>query len=389
MYPSYNSSNSSHSEYDNMDNSSSAGGGGRSSTAVHNLYNLHTHRTSRYDSCDELKTPSPSSSTPAAATGEYYDSFTDAGERVPVPAPPAHILAAQQAAAAAAAHQQAGGLDTSHSTSSSSLPLHPQHPGGDLPELTPSRFGSKRESHSDYRDSPYQIVDMPPPPSALHSQYLPPPQPAREQAYQAYQGQDSGGQQQEYGIPSGTPHPSANIPYIDSSQSSLTSSTSSAAVAPQYPYRGPTAAGSADSSPAYTPQYQSDPPAPPHHSNAATPTGVDGSTVTKYQNYVEVSKPFEMADAYKYSERRRKQHQHPASSPSPHQSPYLPRAAHHLSNSRPASPYTDSAASSSSTGFPTPPNNSSQQQRAATFSPRHTPYTPTTPDNNQTPQQHR
>ena len=335
MYPSYtqptHSSNSSQSEYDNLE-------GQQHPPAVHNLYNLNTHRTSRYDSCDELKSPASASSEEQS---EYYDSFIEG--RVPVPAPPAHILQQQQ--------QQ--GQDSVNSG---------QGDQGSLQELTPSRFGSKRESHSDYRDSPYQIVDMPPPPANLQyrDQDLPPP--PREAYY------DGGGTvgHQEYGIPSSTevPHQPGNIPYIDSSQSSLASSGSV-----QYPYRGQGGYESDPSSPAYPPvthvPTQSPYEAYPPHSGNTPPPPRETVSVTKYQNYVEVSKPFEMADAYKYSERRRKQ-QHSASQ-SPQASPYLPRA-HGQQHSRPASPYTDYNTSSQRQAYP------------AHTSPRHAAYTATTPD---------
>lgn len=223
MYPTYkvSSAASSQSEYDNVDI--------QPQVPLHNLYNLNSHRTSRYDSCDELKSPPPEVASPADEA--------------------------------------------------------------DMEALTPSRFGSKRESHSDYRDSPYYS-----------------PEPAGE-----------------YGIPaapSATPLPPGTIPFIDSSHSSLTSSASSA-MAPPYPYHGPVEPSSHPTSPVYTPTY-----------NANYSGGGDVS-VTKYQNYVEVSKPFEMADVYKYSERRRRQQRH---TPSPHQSPYLPRAAnaHHTAYAAPA-----------------------------------------------------
>ena len=57
--------------------------------------------------------------------------------------------------------------------------------------------------------------------------------------------------------------------------------------------------------------------------NMESPTGQQqqNMTVTKYQNYVEVSKPFEMADFYKYSEKLRRQRVGDSPGPNRLQSP--------------------------------------------------------------------
>ena len=332
------SSNSSQSEYDNI----MAG-----QPAPHNLYNINTNRTSRYDSNDDiLKSPE--------TDGEGYDSFEQHSSGAGRPSLAKHSSlegAVYKQDPVPEVYGVSGYSSLERNTSRTSQVVEDE-----LNELTPSRFGSKRESHSDYRDSHYQIVDMPPPPSHLQypGEFPPPPKEAYSRGYGGEEGGGDSGHK-EYGISSTSGGGSGNIPYIDSSQSSLTSSASSV---PPYPYTG-RYDGGAGQQPQQPPppqpqqqQHQQSPydstgyPSSPQGTYSDSTPSPGSVSVTKYQNYVEVSKPFEMADVYKYSERRRRQRvsdQGPSSPGSRGQSPYMPRATHfntqqQPSRSRPGSP---------------------------------------------------
>lgn len=295
-----------------------------------NLYNVNTHRTAHYSSADELKSPEEG--------GEpYYDGDQGSGippQRYPQPG-------------AGGEGRRYGSLDrNAHLTDYN------------FAELSPSKFGSKRESHSDYRDSVYpdgtehgQYVDyMPPLPSSAGFE-VPQAPPAANYPPQQSQGRVRRLQQEFEGYMDKTPTQTertasgTNLPYIDSSSShsSLHSAASNPHQQHWYDSRDSNSNGAVrQQAPPRTPQFES-PPTPfvqeytPENTNShvhspQTESPQHPMTVTKHQGYVEVSKPFEMSDFYKYSERLRKQ-RHSEGSPGPTtptgvQSPYVARATH-------------------------------------------------------------
>ena len=235
------------------------GGGGEQQEEAHNLYNLNQHSTYQYSSTDELQSPRGSP---------------------PLPPPPPD--------------------------NNGDVPyVAYDSPGADsLSELTPSRFGSKRESHADQADSLYDfdspvagfmhgyssfrsvhdadVTYRPPPPPhsgastpddcrprPVRQQGPPPPPAGHTLAYQ----------------PSPPPYHRTDRTYLKAaSASALPYQTSHASLPSPYPAVAAAAAAAA----ACRPLAETRPPA-----NA-------------YTSHVEVSKPFEMADFYKYSERLRR-----------------------------------------------------------------------------------
>ena len=177
-----------------------------------------------------------------------------------------------------------------------------QQSGEYLDDLTPSRFGCKRDSMTDYRDvNPYNKDDQQ---HSVNRDY----DISEEQTHGDIYGDlshDYVGQQYSYEPYNYDPH--ATHPYMNLSSGD-----------PRQWYEGVTSpqgqryedAGGRDA-PYYNHdhanyQHQGAPPCQP------PVDGVGGGdpqsrTVTRYQGYVEVSKPFEMSDFYKYSERLRRQ----------------------------------------------------------------------------------
>ena len=340
---------------------------------VHNMYNLSLNSTSRYESSDELKPPSYQS--------ESYDSF-------PQERPPSGRVGGIP---------RTNSFDSTHSSvrGGGGNPYHPYNshtgnypPGITLPdtrpgiphrqddemseisisELTPSRFGSKRDSHTDRRDSPYYTGDS----NMSHrkdfnhpGQYYPTSQ-GINNTPQSYSGQQGEGHY---------PHtPNTTGPYSDTSHH-YQQASGNPNIRDNAVVSSPTGYGYEETqlqrnqsgalrqvqteqsgalrqqAPPTMPQFESppphfirqDPPLPnnhgnypasqttttPHHQHSQQPqhslsytespeqshpqhSGLSQNrappvTVMKYsKNYVEVSKPFEMADVYKYSEKIRK-----------------------------------------------------------------------------------
>lgn len=390
-----------------------------SNELTHNLYNLNLNRTSCYKSTDELKQQSPVTS---GHSSEHYDSFPASQQQQYNPqyhpGNPSHAnhvrglprtgsfedrgSATSQYDGYYSHQHHHGSLDREKRLAEQQQQHQPDHMI--IPELIPSKFGSKRESHSDRRDSPY--YNGPGATAAntagLHDGAAP---------YASYSSTGTGRHHHHQ-----QPVPAAagiggSIPFIDSSHSSLTSSASSN----NYYYDG---AGNAASSsaanaaprqqnPPSTPQFESPPvtvlrhesPQPHHHHYSQAPhgyespqiqpppnpAGLPNMTVTKYSNFVEVSKPFEMADVYKYSEKIRKTRNgsdngpnSPAhssasgSSSARAQSPMLTRAVHVTSSSRSrsASPLPPSGHHGGS-GDHTKQYLSSQYHAAAANAPSH------------------
>ncbi len=273
------------------------------------MYNINSTSTSRYDSCDELK------STDSEGEGDQYNQ---------------HMLPWSKHGSLEGAYRRRHGSGDQHEGGYRSLERNPAS-SIVLPELRPSKYGSKRESTLEYNDSQYQMmppppppettmhlpghhggesdVDLPPPPPPLqgvnpysyhedpyssHSHRLPTEDPQSmshmNQAQQTYQG---GG----YPPPgqTDTPH------WYESGIHSGAEQTNNPKPLRQQP-------------PPRTPVYESPPTmsfvqqAPPVEQQTYSQVeSQQQMTVTKFQSYVEVSKPFEMSDFYKYSEKLRKQ----------------------------------------------------------------------------------
>ncbi len=190
-----------------------------------------------------------------------------------------------------------------------------------LPELQPSKYGSKRESTADppgHYEGPEQggggfytgadsdsDLPPPPPPIAYGSGYgdgyagsgsaYPPPPPLHQgvelQRHPGDGGSVTGGQYAKFA--NGTPAQW----YESGIKSGGGGAEQPAQIRQQNPPRTPVF----ENPPMQF--VQQEPPPPQQTYNPET----QQMTVTKFQSYVEVSKPFEMSDFYKYSEKLRKQ----------------------------------------------------------------------------------
>ena len=323
-FPTFTSQSSSRSEYDNVNGS--AGGQERQARSneevIHNLYNVNTHSVQTYASTDELKS-------------ESYDDYDESectrggGGRVPLK------HGSFDSAYELRMCGEGGCYDDCTSCYGVSLE---RNSSLRLSNLTPSKFGSKRESHTDYKDSAFPYVDVGSSggDAANISDYM-------ARAYPHLQ-------PEEYG---GNGHVTqSGVPIIDGLVSRATTNWMSE-----------------------------------RHGTPSCPAqfvvggGADGATmdpshhVKQGSNYVEVSKPFEMADFYKYSERLRKQRvsagssiasDSPVPTPQRQASPFTQRTApagggyqnpppyiaptsptsQQSSRSRPHSPYSSSSLSS-------------------------------------------
>ena len=238
---------------------------------VHNMYNINTHQTMRYDSADELK------------DNESDDmAYTNESQRLHLPCKHGSLEGAYRRRS----RDFEGQMNRAGSLEDDLM----------LPSLAPSKFGSKRESTADYRDSEHHTGSLPHPPrsresdtdSVSHSssstQDFPPPprellvgEGNEDSGFASYEGNPGYHDQMWYevGEPSG---------------------------------------GLRQQPPPHTPQFESPPPTTiqqdqlyQHDSRKQMRSPQQVMTVTKYQSYVEVSKPFEMSDFYKYSEKLRKQ----------------------------------------------------------------------------------
>jgi len=346
MYPTFttrsHSASSNQSEYDNY-NGAGAGSNRQHVSRVeqeNNLYNVNTYATTRYDSTDELKSPPP--------TSEEYDSYYE-GHRWP--SKHGSLEGAYKRSQSQEPDGRHYGSLERNSSRTSSYSSQPD-PNVMLDELTPSKFGCKRESVTDSRDSPYQPVEMPPFPSNP-----------------AYHGHSHHPQYAHHNHGDGDPaQHNTSIPFIDSSQQSVNSSGSSNS---PYWYESQ---GSImrQQAPPHTPQFES-PPTPAIQQEVMQMPHYDGTSaasqesplsqqqkvmhVMKYQNYVEVSKPFEMSDFYKYSERIRKQRHSEQHSPG--------------SGGQTASPRHSSVSSQGGGGPPPPSGQSRSRPTSRPSSPSH------------------
>ena len=273
---------------------------------MHNMYNVSTNQTVHYNSADELGKALSSDDLLNDIEGNEHLS------RIRLPSKHGSLEGAYRR------RSQSGDVSHIHRYASQEQNLGHQH--FIMPHLVPSRFGSKRESTADYRDSMYppddytvynmaDVDEMSHSGSSVRDDYsndFPPPPPPHEMNHLDDYGQldDSVRDQsvQEDGNSNG-------LPYMDSTMPphSVLSPTGGQ----WYPNDLP---GSVRQQPApHTPQTEG-PPQPyaqdAYDSDAMSPsveTPPHLMTVTKYQSYVEVSKPFEMSDFYKYSEKLRRQ----------------------------------------------------------------------------------
>ena len=276
------------------------------------MYNIQSLSTCRYDSGDELKSNSSVNTD---------DEFTEEHPHSSLRFPSKH-----------------GSLDRRRHDSGE------QHEGGYrslernksapiiLPELQPSKYGSKRESTAEYNDSKFHLVemppeggivfqgysagesdtDLPPPPPPIAHQYgpgphgdgsYPPPPPAMHGDCGYPPPPPHHVEQRQPGDGSGKYHPSGYPPGgVD--QQWYESGIKSGADSTEPQVR--------QANPPRTPVFETPPlqfvqQDPPPMQQTYAHTESQQMTVTKFQSYVEVSKPFEMSDFYKYSEKLRKQ----------------------------------------------------------------------------------
>ena len=279
---------------------------------LHNMYNIQSLSTCRYDSGDELK--SNSSMTD--------DEFADEHPQTSLRYPSKHGSLDRRRHGSGEQHE--GGYRSLERNSSAPIIL---------PELQPSKYGSKRESTTEYNDAKFHLVEMPqdggivfqgysagesdtdlppppppiaqqyghgpygdgsyppPPPSAMHSGNYPPPPPPHH------------GEQRQPGDGSGS-HPASGYSQSGIDQQWYESGIKSGAESSGHQMK--------QANPPRTPVYETPPlqfvqQDPPPVQQTYAHTESQQMTVTKFQSYVEVSKPFEMSDFYKYSEKLRKQ----------------------------------------------------------------------------------
>ena len=277
MYPTFSmrsqSQSSNQSEYDNVSSGYSSRSrveedGCPSRETTHNLYNINTTQTMRYDSADELKTPEEMEER----------SFSEShSERLRLPSKHGSLDGAYNK------RRAPGSLELSRY---GSLEGQLSDTSGQEADL---KYGGKPDA--EYSDSVAPLTEgmthlgrdsesdsMSQSGSSTHEY---PRVAYREQAYssgQTYQSYES-----YSSVTSGTPH------WYESD---------SPTVARQQP-------------PPHTPQYevptQTFVQEQAQYTREAVNIPQQQMTVTKYQSYVEVSKPFEMSDYYKYSEKLRKQ----------------------------------------------------------------------------------
>ena len=305
----------------------------------HNMYNISSSNTTHYNSADELKSPEEMK--------EYYDSFREDGYN--------QAYSPAKQAEWSEPYKRAGSTEPEPAGHYGSLDRNiPPLPHTQESDLEPTKFGSKRESHSDYKESVYHMEGMGDP--RMHpvsgggyetstGHYIPPAQGQQTAGYlpgtpAAPHGHST--PEHQPGYPPPPPHPAphgtpshgsqsqvsqstSSLPYIDSSssQSSIHSAASHHWNDPRDFAKGrfnshtpimnnveSPPIRSAPSSVSWqggrVPQQDTGPSGEPDGGGEYQPPQ-NNMTITKFQSYVEVSKPFEMSDFYKYSEKLRKQ----------------------------------------------------------------------------------
>ncbi|XP_046363491.2 FERM domain-containing protein 4A-like isoform X4 [Haliotis rufescens] len=269
------SHSSNQSEYDNMKHAGRLEGSLDSGfSSANNMYNINSQRTSHYESTDHLKT---------TANPNYQgDGVLD--DRLNLPSKHGSLDGAYRKA-----QQKYNSLERN---------TRQEHPGNDpnLPELTPSRFGSKRESQTEYEYDPPShrssiMVEVP-----VH--------------HEEHSGNRGDGQtyysEKHFWQEAAPTDPSPIVRSPEPERKDNAGRSESPHVDQCYSPRG--FEGSYTRSERYV--Y----PAPSDQSGNArvresqpSPQSSSLVTVTRLQPHMEVSKPYEMADFYKYSERLRRQ----------------------------------------------------------------------------------
>ena len=227
--------------YENMPNSQAAARTlhyeNNEPVQTHNMYNITSQNMMRYDSGDELKDGVHVNNQGVLSDGESYN-------RPKYGSLEGHYRNRQKEFN----EQRFGSLERNRSS-----PIL-------LPELTPSRFGSKRESTCDHKDSicPYPENCL----NNVHPQFYVGDHHSNGSTVGGSYGQDNVSTDQYY--PQNIRHEMNR-----------------------------------------TPQYQ--PSHNPYYQETNNTTESPNLKVKTHQGVVEMSKPFEMSDFYKYSERIRKQ----------------------------------------------------------------------------------
>ena len=250
-----------------------------------NLYNISTTRTCHYESGDELEKPDPE--------GTVYES--DLWDQPPpsaMPNPTSHQHHyGNSPQHGANQNQNHGSLDSSyrhrHYSNDNELRRHAslEHNLAEShEELTPSRFGSKRESAVNYNN--YPATDSNTNNSYPGSQRHP------------------GGPGYTQGAGSPGVHPGVTPTHPGAMQTPGNYGYDRQAYPANY------ANNYQQQQPPRTPQFEAPPVSFTHQEYlplTMNATNNPSMTVTTRQNHVEMSKPFEMSDFYKYSEKFRKQ----------------------------------------------------------------------------------
>ncbi|XP_046577028.1 uncharacterized protein LOC124284940 [Haliotis rubra] len=284
MYPTLNSrsrsSSSNQSEYDNMKQAGRLEGSVDSGfSSANNMYNINSQRTSHYESTDHLKmTANPN----YQGEGVYDD-------RLNLPSKHGSLDGAYRKA-----QQKYNSLERNS---------RQEHPGNDpnLPELTPSRFGSKRESQTEYEYDP---------PSHRSSIMVEVPVHHEEHSGNRGDGNRGDGRtyysEKQFWQEAAPTDPSPIVRSPEPERKDNAGRSESPQVDQCYSPRG--FEGSYTRSERYVYPASSD-----QSGNARlresqpSPQSSSLVTVTRLQPHMEVSKPYEMADFYKYSERLRRQ----------------------------------------------------------------------------------
>ncbi|XP_050412007.1 FERM domain-containing protein 4A isoform X3 [Patella vulgata] len=283
MYPTLTnrsqSSSSNQSEYDNMKTGGRLEGSLDSGfSSANNMYNINSQRTSHYNSMDKLKSPTHS--------GQRADQY----DRINLTTKHGSLEGAYRKKGSQGQGQGQG--QKYGSLERNKKPDQSERCDAPLPELRPSRYGSKRESASEYSDpetptpQSMRMVEVPVQHETAESHYYTTKQFLYGDSY-------SGSEQSTVGM---SPRHDRNLHDRSAEQC----------------YSPRTYEGSfprTDRRP-YSPGYD-------HNTSSSSsvnrmetqPSSSKLVTVTRYQPQTEVTKPYELSDFYKYSEKLRRKRQ--------------------------------------------------------------------------------
>ncbi|XP_067683373.1 FERM domain-containing protein 4A-like isoform X6 [Haliotis asinina] len=274
------SHSSNQSEYDNMKQAGRLEGSLDSGfSSANNMYNINSQRTSHYESTDHLKM----STNPNYQGEGVYD------DRLNLPSKHGSLDGAYRKA-----QQKYNSLERNS---------RQDHPGNDpnLPELTPSRFGSKRESQTEYEYDP---------PSHRSSIMVEVPVHHEEHSGNRGDGNRGDGRtyysEKQFWQEAAPADPSPIVRSPEPERKDNAGRSESPQVDQCYSPRG--FEGSYTRSERYVYPASSDQSVNARlRESQPSPQSSSLVTVTRLQPHMEVSKPYEMADFYKYSERLRRQ----------------------------------------------------------------------------------